>query len=218
MSRFFAVLYFVVTIISLIVYTATSSVKIVKSGWTTASITLAVFLALNYVVLLACMIFAKNSKSAKANYAKAKKGLKIGKKLMKIINAISTVIIIVSVKSTDMYDMMSKATAFVSLFMHIIGLFVSLATLYAKRAIKKKIGKQKDVIKQKLGLKTDKKEKAVQNTQPIELEDGHVELSFPAEQSESAAAIDNSANLSAKLTDKLNWAKSKAKDLLGKKK
>ena len=137
---------------------------------------------------------------------------------MKIINAISTVIIIVSVKSTDMYDMMSKATAFVSLFMHIIGLFVSLATLYAKRAIKKKIGKQKDVIKQKLGLKTDKKEKAVQNTQPIELEDGHVELSFPAEQSESAAAIDNSANLSAKLTDKLNWAKSKAKDLLGKKK
>ncbi len=223
MSRFFAVLYFVVTIISLLIYTATSSVKIVKNGWNTASITLVIFLALNYLVLLACIIFAKNSKSAKANYTKAKKGLKVGKKLMKIINAISTVIIIVSVKSTDLYDIMSKITAFVSLFMHVLGLAMSIATIFVKRAIKKKIGKQKQLFKEKFGktpIESNDKENnnLDKSSQPIEIDDGQVELSFPTEQSESAAAIDNSAALSAKLADKLNLVKNKAKDLFDKNK
>lgn len=220
-SHIFAIFYFIVTTLSLLVYTATSSIKIVKNGWNISTITLAIFVGLNYVVLFACMIFASNSKSAKAGHTKAKKGLKIAKKLMKIVNAISTVVVIVGIKSVDIWDMMSKITAFVSLFFHIVGLGIAIFTMIAKIIVKRKVKKYKENISQIVSQKFVSNTQSDVSSQSLATvsDDNQGDSDISIEQTGDSVVISEQNNsLSEKIANTAYIAKNMAKDWLNKKK
>ncbi len=160
----FAILYFVTTVASLLFYTATAIKDVVKEGWSPINIVMVAFIGLSYLILIACIVLSKNIAGAKSTHAKAKKLLKLGKKVIKIVHAVPTVMILFATTPVDFIDFVSRALSVMSLIMHVIGLITSINMIITKLLVKKVAKKGKEKLTAKI---TDFKNSADESEQEI---------------------------------------------------
>ncbi|MGN0771666.1 MAG: hypothetical protein ACI4MI_03670 [Christensenellales bacterium] len=164
----FAILYFATTVASLIFYTISAIKDVVKEGWSPINIVMMAFIGLSYVILIACIILSKNVAGAKSTHSKAKKMLKLGRKSIKIVHAVPTVMVLVSSAPTGVVDMVTRVLSVLSLIMHIIGLITSINILITKALVKKVAKKGKEKIVAKLNdVKNDESQSADSEVVPL---------------------------------------------------
>ena len=166
-KRIFAIFYFATTVASLLFYTATAIKDVVKEGWTTINIAMIAFIGLSYLILIACIVLSKNVANAKSTHAKAKKMLKIGKKVIKIVHAVPTVMILFATTPADFLDFVSRAFSVISLIMHIIGLITSINMIITKLVVKKVAKKGKEKITAKIASFKNSDEEGEQEVLPL---------------------------------------------------
>ncbi|MGN0788978.1 MAG: uberolysin/carnocyclin family circular bacteriocin [Christensenellales bacterium] len=163
----FAILYFATTVASLLFYTATAIKDVVKEGWSPINIVMVAFIGLSYLILIACIVLSKNVANAKSTHAKAKKLLKLGKKVIKIVHAVPTVMILFATTPVDFIDFVSRAFSVISLIMHIIGLITSINMIITKLVVKKVAKKGKEKISAKINSFKNNGEESEQEVLPL---------------------------------------------------
>ncbi|MGN0765235.1 MAG: uberolysin/carnocyclin family circular bacteriocin [Christensenellales bacterium] len=163
----FAILYFATTVASLLFYTATAIKDVVKDGWSPINIVMVAFIGLSYLILIACIVLSKNVAGAKATHAKAKKLLKLGKKVIKIVHAVPTVMILFATTPVDFLDFVSRAFSIISLVMHVIGLITSINMIITKLVVKKVAKKGKEKISAKIASFKNSGEESEQEVLPL---------------------------------------------------
>lgn len=163
----FAILYFATTVASLLFYTATAIKDVVKDGWSPINIVMVAFIGLSYLILIACIVLSKNVAGAKTTHAKAKKLLKLGKKVIKIVHAVPTVMILFATSPVDFIDFVSRAFSVISLVMHVIGLITSINMIITKLVVKKVAKKGKEKITAKIASFKNNGEESEQEVLPL---------------------------------------------------
>ena len=163
----FAILYFATTVASLLFYTATAIKDVVKEGWSPINIAMVAFIGLSYLILIACIVLSKNVAGAKATHTKAKKLLKVGKKVIKIVHAVPTVMILFATTPVDFIDFVSRALSVMSLIMHVIGLITTINMMITKLIVKKVAKKGKEKITAKITSIKNNGEESEQEVLPL---------------------------------------------------
>ena len=166
-KRIFAIFYFATTVASLLLYTATAIKDVVKEGWTPINIAIAAFIGLSYMILFACIVLSKNIAGAKATHAKAKKLLKLGKKVIKIVHAVPTVMILFATTPADFLDFVSRAFSVLALIMHLISLINTVNMMVTKLIVKKVAKKGKEKISAKIASFKNNAEEGEQESLPL---------------------------------------------------
>lgn len=171
-KRTFAIFYFATTVASLLFYTATAIKDVVKEGWTTINIAMVAFIGLSYLILIVCIVLSKNIAGAKTTHAKAKKMLKLGKKVIKIVHAVPTVMILFATTPADFLDFVSRAFSVLSLIMHVVGLISAINMMITKFIVKKVAKKGKEKITAKIASFKNSDEESEQEVVPLADNDG----------------------------------------------